>query len=60
MDTSQMKEMLGDPTWREDTLHKWTYDMGMGVGILGTKFHELVLTYTGSKVTIVEHQEIHD
>ncbi len=60
-DTSQVKQLLGAPTWSGDTTHVWTYDMGFGGGGLGSMFHHLNLNLDNNgKVISVEHIKIRD
>jgi len=59
-DTAQIKQILGDPTWRHDSLNKWGYDMGMGGGGLGFLFHNLTVSLENGKAVKVEHFEIKD
>ena len=59
-DTNQIKQILGDPTWRNDSLNKWTYNMGSGGGGLGFLFHSLNVSFLNGKATKVEHFEIKD
>jgi hypothetical protein len=60
-DTSQVKQMLGEPTWTNARTQNWTYDMGTGGGGLGFLFHNLDLKLDNKgKVTSVEHIEIPD
>lgn len=60
-DTSQVKQMLGEPTWINARTQNWTYDMGIGGGGLGFLFHNLDLKLDNKgKVTSVEHIEIPD
>jgi hypothetical protein len=60
-DTSQVKDILGDPAWGSDTTSVWTYDMGFNGSGFGINFHHLNLTLDNSgKVTSVEHIKIRD
>lgn len=59
-DTNQVKLLLGNPTFRNNSSKTWNYDMGMGGGGLGFLFHNLVLKFGKNKVTSVKHQEIED
>ncbi len=60
-DTTQVKQVLGEPTFFGDTTKVWTYDMGCGGGGLGFLFHYLTLKLDNDgKVTYVEHQKIRD
>ena len=61
IDTTQVKQILGDPTWGGDTTKIWSYDMGFGGGGLGFLFHHLNLKLDNSgQVTSVEHVKIRD
>ena len=59
-DTTEVKQILGDPTWRQNTINAWTYDMGMGGGGLGFLFHSLVVKFDNNRVVAVEHAEVRD
>jgi len=60
-DTNQVKQILGEPPWRDETAKKWTYDMGCGGGGLGFLFHNLDLNLDIKSIVIsVEHIEIRD
>ena len=60
-DTTQIKQILGDPTWGGDTTQEWTYDMGFGGGMFSSLFHNLNLTFDKKgKVISVEHVKIRD
>ncbi len=59
-DTTEIKQILGDPTWRQDTMNAWTYDMGMGGGGLGFLFHSPVIKFDNNHVVAVEHSEVRD
>jgi hypothetical protein len=65
-DTNQIKQLLGDPTWRNDTTYQaelknsWFYDMGMGGGGLGFMFHNLIVKFDKNKVVVVEHGKTQD
>ncbi len=58
-DSSEIKIILGDPNWREETQKEWIYDMGIGGG-LGFQFHSLILQFDQSKVISVIHKRIND
>jgi len=59
-DTTEVKQILGDPTWRQPTIATWTYDIGMGGGGLGFMFHNLVIKFDKGKVVAVIHGKIRD
>ena len=60
-DTSQVKQILGEPTSTNASTQVWTYDMGIGGGGLGFLFHYLYLKLDSKgKVISVEHIEIPD
>jgi hypothetical protein len=59
-DTTEVKQILGDPTGRQNTINAWTYDMGMGGGGLGFLFHILVVKFENNRVVGVEHAEVRD
>jgi hypothetical protein len=64
-DTSGVKQLLGDPIWRNSTPNhemenSWVYDMGMGGGGLGFLFHSLVIRFENNKVVHVEHRKRQD
>ena len=60
-DTNQVKQILGEPPWRDTTAKKWTFDMGCGGGGLGFLFHNLDLNLDKKGVVIsVEHIKIRD
>lgn len=58
-DSIQLKELLGQPTWRGDTENLWMYDMGTG-GSLGFLFHNLSVHFENDTVDKVEHHRIND
>lgn len=64
-DTSQVKEILGEPTfgsdstWQSNRVNTWSYAMGIG-GFIGFTFHDLIITFEKENVVAVEHQEIND
>ncbi len=58
-DTSQVKQLLGDPTWGMNN-SSFVYDMGFGSGGLGFMFHHLIIKFDSNKVISVEHGKIHD
>jgi len=65
-DTNQIKQLLGDPTWRSDTTYQaelrnsWFFDMGMGGGGLGFMFHNLIVKFDKHKVVDVKHGKTQD
>lgn len=59
-DTTQLKQIIGDPTSRGDSTQKWTYDLGMGGGGLGFMFHYLIISFDKDRVVSVEHKRIRD
>ena len=60
-DTSQVKQILGEPTWSDDTTKVWTYDMGFGGSAFSSLFHNLNLQLDNKgKVISVEHTKIRD
>ena len=59
-DSSQVKELLGIPAWKNDSLQTWIYDMGMGGGGLGFLFHQLKVEFSDNKVIHVIHGKIMD
>lgn len=59
-DTNQVKQLLGNPAFRSDSLKEWKYDIGMGGGGLGFLFHTLSIKFEKNKVTSVQHQEVED
>lgn len=59
-DTTEVKQILGDPTWRQSTTTAWIYDMGIGGGGLGFMFHHLVIKFDKGKVVVVEHAKTND
>lgn len=59
-DTNEVKHLLGDPTWRQDAIKAWTYDMGWGGGGLGFLGHYLVLKLNNGNVVEVEHAKVRD
>ena len=59
-DSNQVKQILGDPDRRGDSMREWTYGMGMGGGF-GFLFHNLKLKLDDNgKVISVEHETIND
>ena len=60
-DTNQVKQIIGEPPWRDETAKKWTYNMGCGGGGLGFLFHNLDLNLDKRGIVVsVEHIEIRD
>jgi len=59
-DTTEVKKILGDPSWRQNAINAWTYDMGLGGGGLGFLFHSLVVKFDKNRVVAVEHAEVRD
>ena len=59
-DTNQIKQLLGDPAWRNDSLNTWIYNMGMGGGGLGFLLHNLNVSLVDGKATKVDHFQISD
>ena len=60
-DTTEVKQILGEPSWKENGHTMWTYDMGWGGGWMSSLFHNLNLTVDRQgKVVLVEHVEIKD
>jgi hypothetical protein len=59
-DSLQIKNILGPPDQRKDSLGQWYYDMGAGGGGLGFRFHSLLIIYRDGRVFKVEHQHIDD
>lgn len=60
-DTSLVKQILGEPLWRDETAKQCTYDMGSGGGGLGFLFHNLVLNLDKKGIVIsVKHIKIRD
>ena len=59
-DTSQVKQILGDPTWGMNNDSTYGYDMGFSGGGLGFMFHHLVVKFERNKVVSVEHAKIRD
>jgi len=59
-DISQVKEILGEPTWSIDSSNSCVYDMGFGGGGLGFMFHNLVIRFSKGKAVSVEHMKIRD
>jgi hypothetical protein len=60
-DTNQVKQILGEPPWRDTTANKWTFDLGCGGGGFGFLFHYLDLHLDKkSVVTSVKHIKIRD
>ena len=59
-DTINLRKLLGQPT-SQDSLNKvWTYDLGMGGGGLGFRFHTMYVNLENGKVTKVEHIRVDD
>jgi hypothetical protein len=59
-DTNQIKQLLGNPTWRNDSLSTWTYNMGTGGGGLGFLLHYLNISFVGGKAIKVDHLQVKD
>ena len=57
-DTSQVKQLLGNPTWGMDNDNSFVYDMGFGGGGLEFLSHNLVVKFDNNKVVSVEHEKI--
>jgi hypothetical protein len=59
-DTTQLKEILGNPTFRHSA-NLWTYEMGTGPGGLGFMMHSLAVHLDSNNRTIkLEHVRIKD
>jgi hypothetical protein len=59
-DTSDVKLLLGQPTWKDSLNRSWTYDMGTGSSGFSLIFHSLTLNFNKSQVMQVEHSETKD
>jgi hypothetical protein len=60
-DTTQIKQILSDPTWGGDSTKVWIYDMGFGGEAFSSIFHSLNLQLDSKeKVILVEHIKIRD
>lgn len=64
-DSNAVKQLLGSShhgnhNWRSDSANTWLYDMGMGGGGLGFRFHYLLVRFEDGNVATVEHQKIDD
>lgn len=54
-DTNQVKQLLGQPSWKDSLNTSWTYDMGTGGSGLGFMFHHLSVKFDNAKVVKAEH-----
>lgn len=59
-DTTQLKELLGNPVGKNEKQGIWAYQMGEGSGGLGFLFHSLSIRIEQGKVAGVEHQRVSD
>jgi hypothetical protein len=66
IDTMAVKQLLGEPSWRGDSVwhsngaNSWHYDMGSGGAGLGFTFHHLHVKFANDKVDSVYHITIDD
>jgi hypothetical protein len=66
IDTGAVKQLMGEPSWRSDTVwrsndsNSWHYDMGSGASGLGFTFHYLNLRFRNDKVDSVYYFYIND
>lgn len=59
-DSLQVRQILGEPDWRDEKNYKWTYEAGTGGGI-GFVDHYLDIYYDAGYETVkVEHRRIKD
>jgi len=59
-DSLAVKQLLGEPTWRDSSNQSFTYDMGWGGGGLGFLSHKLKVAFHNGRVAKAEHEEIMD
>lgn len=59
-DSLEVKQILGEPNWRDKENNKWTYEAGTGGGF-GFVDHYLDIYYNESNETVkAEHQKVKD
>jgi len=59
-DSILVKNIIGEPSWRDPARAYWSYDMGMGGGGLGFMFHDLRIQFKNDKVISVLHRRVQD
>lgn len=59
-DAGGVRQILGEPTWKDKPSQQWTYEMGMGSGGFGFMFHNLIVQFDHDKVASVNHEKIQD
>lgn len=59
-DSNEVKALIGEPDFRNNTLQIWNYTMGEGGGGLGFMMHYLVIEFAADSVTSIWHQKIAD
>lgn len=56
----EIQTLLDPPTWRNDSLQRWIYDLGMGSAGFGVSFHSLIVTFKNDTVNKAELGEVFD
>jgi hypothetical protein len=59
-DTIQIKQILGQPTWKDSLNTSWTYDMGSNGSGFGLLFHSLSVKFENNKAVKIEHFQVQD
>lgn len=59
-DSLEIITLIGEPTTKDATANKWTYDLGSEKAGLGLVFHYLDVKYENGKVTDVKSLDIAD
>lgn len=59
-DSNEVKALIGEPDFRNNTPQIWNYTMGEGGGGLGFMMHYLVIEFVADSVTSIWHQKIAD
>lgn len=57
-DSNEVKALIGEPDFRNNTPQIWNYTMGEGGGGLGFMMHYLVIEFAADSVTSIWHQKI--
>ncbi|MCB2377505.1 hypothetical protein LGH70_07925 [Hymenobacter sp. BT635] len=57
-DTAQLKQLIGEPTWRDTKANRWVYHIGSGGGGLGFLHHNLLVTFKNNRVLSVVHERL--
>lgn len=59
-DTSEVKQILGDPNYKHNEICRWDYDMGSNAYGFGVQFHILLIQFQNGEVAVVDHARRED